>query len=326
MRKKAEICLAAVVLLITSTCFAGQKKKNHQIVNFETAHPGVIKVMTFNIRVDTMLDGLNRWSGRRSRVIESLTKNAAEVVGLQEALAHQVEHIQKALPQYTHYAVGRDDGKNDGESCAIFYQKDRFVMDDCGTFWFSDTPDQPGSKDWGNMWPRICTWVHLKEKTSGTGFYVYNVHLDCFSQNSREKSVELLAEVIAARKTADPFIVMGDFNMSCDNPAMRYLQNPGNYPKMVNAWEVFHPGSNGPGTTRKGDENIDHIPLSEDIVALDVEVDRSKFNGRYASDHFPVIAKIFLPDSVKASAAAAAAQATPRKPQQDQTLTLSAGM
>ena len=146
----------------------------------------IISAMTFNIRVDTLIDGFNRWNNRKEKVCDVLERNSADVIGLQEALDRQVDDVQEALPQYSNYFVGRDNGKQKGESCAIFYRNDRFRMDDSGTFWFSDTPEKP-SKDWGAMWPRICSWVHLTEKRTGEGLYVYNVHLDVLSQNSGKK-------------------------------------------------------------------------------------------------------------------------------------------
>ena len=291
---KTIICLSATALLIMGGCCGKREKNTCGIIQFSSTKAGVVKAMTFNIRVDTFLDGFNGWNSRRQIVCDVLAGNAADVIGLQEALDSQVENIQQAMPQYSNYMAGRNDGMQKGESCSIFYRNDRFVRDDCGTFWFSDTPEKP-SKDWGALWPRICSWVHLIEKETGSGFYVYNVHLDVFSQNSREKSVELLAKRIAARKNSDPFIVMGDFNMEVDNPAMAHLQNIG----MVDAWQAMHPGESPPGTHHNfnghaSGAKIDHIPICENSTALEVKIDQSCFDGRYPSDHFPVIATISL--------------------------------
>ena len=277
-------------------------------IQFSPAQTSAIRVMTFNIRVDTLLDGLHGWRSRRQIVIGTLAENNADVIGLQEALNHQVRQIQQALPQYSNYAAGRKNGNQKGESCAVFYRKDRFILDDYGTFWFSDTPSIPGSKDWGNLWPRICSWVHLTDKSTGTSFYVYNVHLDNFSQNSRKKSIELLTKRIAARKTPDPFIVMGDFNMEEYNSAMLYLHNANHqrpYPRMMTAWQSLHSGQPGPGTRRRhfignsSGHKVDHISVGENTRVLEVNIDRRKVNGSYPSDHFPVIAKILLPTSQK---------------------------
>ena len=302
MKKTYVINLSLLIILIMSGCGVSQQINTAKVIQFSSSEPGVIKAMSFNIRVDFFLDGPNRWNGRKQLVFDILRDNAADVIGLQEALDHQVRQIQEALPQYSHYAAGRNDGKRKGESCAIFYRKDRFILGDSGTFWFSDKPSKPGSKGWGNLWPRICSWIYLTEKDTGAGFYVYNVHLDVFSQNSRQKSAELLAKRIAARKTDNPFIVLGDFNMELDNPAMVYLENTNSetpYPRMVTAWQSLHPGKTS-GGTRHGilspasGPKIDHIPISNGFRALDVKIDRRRINGHYPSDHFPIIAKLSL--------------------------------
>ncbi|MBN2180977.1 MAG: endonuclease/exonuclease/phosphatase family protein [Sedimentisphaerales bacterium] len=298
-----RVCCIVTILTILSGC-AGQNKIVTQDIQFEPEAEDCIKVMTFNIRTAHAwwLDGwtFNNWSNRRPVVIDTIAANAADVIGMQEGVSYQLNEIQKALPQYAKYAVGRVDGKRRGETCAIFYRKDRYELADCGSFWFSKKPDKPGSRNWGNMFARVCSWILLVDKTDRTSFYVYNVHLDNWSQYSREKSVRLLADKIARRRTKAPFIIMGDFNMEIDNPAMVYLEQVGrqdSYPLMVNVWQSVHPDGAKAGTYhefsgRTTCKKIDHISISESVQALDARIDRHKLNGRYPSDHFPVIATL----------------------------------
>jgi endonuclease/exonuclease/phosphatase family metal-dependent hydrolase len=282
---------------------AGEKTTVLVEDKFSSDKTGIVKVMTFNIRVaSAWVDGPNRWNKRKWIVFSTLRDNAADVIGLQEALNSQVRQIQHALPEYANYRVSSVNGKQRGPACAIFYRKDRFELDDCGTFWFSNTPDKPGSKYRGNVWPRICSWIHLVDKSNQIGFYVYNLHLDCWSQQSRDKSVRLLANRIAARKHRDAFMVTGDFNMELNNPAMEYLQEidyRSACSKMVDSWMSVHPDENSLGTYHKfkgkmSCRRIDHIPISEDFEVLDVNIDRRSYNGRYPSDHFPVTATVRL--------------------------------
>ena len=264
-----------------------------------------VKVMTFNIRVDTILDRRHRWKKRKYMVVDTIKRNSADIIGLQEAKEKQLRLIRQGMPQYATYAVGRSNGRTRGETCAILYRKNRFILLNSDTFWFSNTPSKPGSKDWGNLWPRICSWVRLLDRTTGKAFYVYNVHLSNMSQNSRELSARMLAGKIAARKTRDPFVVMGDFNMPLSNPAMRYLQNYAHqtpYPRMFDAWSSVHFREPQIGTRhgwrgRTSGPMIDHIPVCENTIPLDVKIDRRQYNGKYPSDHFPVIAKILFKDT-----------------------------
>lgn len=305
MRLLTTNTIMAALMLPAVVCAAPAKKQLTQSLS-TLNRPNVLTAMTFNIRVETMIDGGNRWDRRKHNVYDIIADNAPDVVGLQEAKAGQYLEIRRALPAYLGYAVGRSDGKSKGEACPILYRSDRFVKSDSGTFWFSDTPNEPGSKDWGNMPPRICSWVRLIDKTTHSAFYVYNVHLDHLSQNSREKSVQLLTHRIADRSTSDPYIVMGDFNMKMDNEAMQYLQTNTEAP-MADAWTALYPGVRGPATRHgfRGDsgKKIDHIPLSRDLTPLAVTIDTRTYNGRHPSDHSPVIAKILLPARTFAEAA-----------------------
>ncbi len=296
--KKIAIALFLVIVFQTSGIC------NQLDPNFLSKDTSAVSItaMTFNIRVDTILDVLNRWSNRRQVVVDILTNDAPDVFGLQEAMHSQVEQIQKALPQYKNFAQGRDDGNLKGETCAIFYRKDRFVLEEGGTFWFSDTPTVPGSKGWGNIFPRICTWVCLFDKETQKAFYVFNVHLDNFSQNSRAKSATLLAKQVAARKTLDPFIVMGDFNMELNNSAMVFLENINRKspnPRMTAGQQSLHLNPSGIGTKHNflgltNGPEIDQILTGLYSNFIDISIDHRAINGRYPSDHFPVIAKIIL--------------------------------
>jgi endonuclease/exonuclease/phosphatase family metal-dependent hydrolase len=286
-------------LILMTGCGGGRSISKG--VAFSSAPANHLKVMTFNIRTRTILDGLNHWNRRKEFVADTIAGNGADIVGLQEVKNSQLKYIKSALPQYTAYAVGRSNGKRGGESCPVLYRKDRFGVMDSGTFWFSDTPSVAGSKDWGNLPPRICSWIHLVETNTGHGLYVYNLHLDNLSQNSRKESVQLLAQKIAVRQTDDPFIVMGDFNMEAKNPAMRWLSRIGiTKPRMasVDVWHSIHSGRTI-GTRhgfrgRTSGPQIDHIRLSSNLHALDARIDARSRNGRYPSDHFPVVANIRL--------------------------------
>ena len=286
--------ILSVSLLGFGGCSEDEKICGGEVV-FDGGDTGAVRFMTFNIRVDVIIDFGNRWSSRREMVYDTFRVNGPDVAGLQESLSHQVDDIQRALPEYSHYSAGRNDGGRSGESCAIFYRKDRFSLIDRGTFWFSDTPFKPGSKDWGNWPPRICSWVHLRDNQAGGSFYVYNVHLDHLSQNSRRKSVRLLAEKISERGTDDPFVIMGDFNMKLDNPAMEYLTSLG----YVDAWQSVNPGVRNSGTRHgfgggRSGPKIDHIPMCRSARALSAKIDHYNVKGRYPSDHFAVIAEVLF--------------------------------
>lgn len=270
-----------------------------------------LRVMTFNIlQGNAHKDNENRWENRRELVVNILRENQPDLVGLQEALHLQLDQLRQGLGQYGQIGVGRDDGKTQGEYCAILYRLDRFDVDESGTFWLSDTPEAPGSITWGNACTRICTWARFIEKKSRLAFYAFNLHLDHVSQPSREKSAVLLAKRIAGRKQPDPFIVTGDFNAGEDNPVIVYLKgkkaldkdNAGATPNpvlMVDTFRVLHPDDKEVGTYndlqgKRSAPKIDYIFASPDLEVLQAEILRTQYGGRWPSDHFPVTATLRL--------------------------------
>ena len=182
-----------------------------------------LNVMSFNIRRGTKKDGKNHWIFRRDRVCELLNHYRPDVLGLQEALDFQISEISAMLPGYEKVGMGNLGGSK-GLHKAIFYDAARFVPSAEGTFWFSDTPDIPGSKGWGNIIPRTCTWARLIEKDSEQAFYFYNVHLDHLSRRSRKNSVVFLTQFIHMRSSPDPFVLTGDFNARERSTPIKYLK------------------------------------------------------------------------------------------------------
>ena len=95
---------------------------------------GSISVMTFNVRNGKAKDGANDWENRQQMVVDVIEEYRPDVVGLQEAFDFQADYIAQAMDQYGMYYICRKDGIKDGESCAIYYLRDRYELADSGTF------------------------------------------------------------------------------------------------------------------------------------------------------------------------------------------------
>ena len=254
-----------------------------------------ISVMSFNIRYGTADDGENSWPFRRQMVFDLISSESPDVLGVQEALDFQLGELENTFPEMWRVGVGRDDGARAGEFSAVFYNGERFEELASGTFWFSDTPDVPGSMHWGNRITRICSWVRLREFSTGRSFYVFNVHWDHESQESRERSAELLLSRVGARVGEDPVIVTGDFNAGEANDAFVFLTSNG----LRDTYRMIHPDADGVGTFNSwrgetGGEKIDAVLVSDGWRVTAAEILRHNVHGRYPSDHFPVKATMEL--------------------------------
>jgi endonuclease/exonuclease/phosphatase family metal-dependent hydrolase len=188
--------------------------------------------------------------------------------------------------------VGRSDGGQGGEYAAILYRASRLSVRRTNTFWFSDTPEVVKSNTWGAALERICTWALMDDK-QGTPFYIFNLHLDHISQPAREKSVALLLDRIAARAPALPVVVTGDFNTGEANPATRAMLK-----SMRDTFRAIHPNATNVGTANQfklgatTGEKIDYIFVEPATDVLSADIVRTSVEGRYPSDHFPVVARI----------------------------------
>lgn len=158
------------------------------------------RAMSFNLRFDCPEDGANAWGYRKDIVASTIRFHKADICGVQEALRSQVNDLVERLPEYSWIGVGRDDGKDGGEFCAIFYRKDRFRSLDSGTFWLSETPSKEGSKSWGSACRRISTWGRFQLLTPGFSstpeVFFFNAHFDHHSVKARSESSLLLTKHI----------------------------------------------------------------------------------------------------------------------------------
>lgn len=274
--------------------------------------PLELRTLCFNVRFDNPRDGEDRWENRKDLVCRTIRAHDPDIIGVQEALMHQLEYLLNVLPEYAHIGVGRDDGKHTGEYSAILYKKSVLTPTESGTFWLSDTPEVPGSRSWGNRVVRICTFARLTHAGSGRAVWVYNAHLDHESQEAREKGLKLIAERMANRPLpagvegvgspvhAEPALLMGDFNAGEGNSAVKFIKGKGEIAPaitLVDSFRRLHPEETNVGSFHgfKGEpieDKIDYILVEPGAKVLKAEIDRREFDGRYPSDHFPISATI----------------------------------
>jgi endonuclease/exonuclease/phosphatase family metal-dependent hydrolase len=251
-----------------------------------------IRVMTFNVRLDTARDGEDRWELRRDFVVSVIRDGGADILGTQEPLPHQVAYLEKELPEYQRLGVGRDDGKEKGEFSALFLRKARFVVKDSGTFWLSETPTIAGSKGWGASYPRIATWARVTDKGAGRELMVVNAHLDHKSREAQLQGARLIRDWLREKAAGMPVIFTGDLNTKPDSPAVQAVVEGDSRVTLVDAFHTLHPEE---GETSISDFNgrttgprIDYVFCTAHFLVREARIVRTSREGRYPSDHYPV--------------------------------------
>ena len=264
-------------------------------------------VISFNIRYDNPGDGKNAWPNRKQLVANLVQFHRADLLGVQEALKGQLDDLSQLLPEFGWLGVGRDDGKEKGEYSAIFYRKDRFEILQQGTFWLSESPEQPGSVGWDAAITRLVTWAKFRDRSGQKSFFLFNTHFDHVGEQARQESAKLLLQRIQSLAPSLPVIVTGDFNAAASSATYRILvgssahQTTSQPALLANAREVSSLPHYGPDWTyhdfgravaRTG---IDHILVNRLIKVLRHGSIADPEGGPYASDHLAVLAEVLLP-------------------------------
>jgi endonuclease/exonuclease/phosphatase family metal-dependent hydrolase len=261
-----------------------------------------IRVMTFNIRYDNPGDGENAWPHRKEFVASTIRLHQANIVGVQEAMKHQVDELAELLPEMSWIGVGRDKGGR-GERCAIFYEPTRLKLVKHDTFWLSETPEEDGSRSWDAEYPRIATWAHFQDKITEKEFIVLNTHFDHRGEIARVESAKQIMGTVSGIANGLPIVVMGDLNTR-DSEEPYSILSENILPDGRKLLDGFHHavhGHHGPTSTWTGftnidpDRRIDFIFASDDITINQHAALADQRDGRFPSDHLPVLAEIKLP-------------------------------
>jgi endonuclease/exonuclease/phosphatase family metal-dependent hydrolase len=252
-------------------------------------HAQSLKVMSYNIRLDHPVDGINQWPKRSDKVYALIKKYNPDILGIQEALHHQLQDLLSNLPEYTYVGVGRDDGKTEGEYSAILFKKERFAIKQQRTFWLSETPDIAGSKSWDAAITRVASWAILHDLSTKKDFVIVNTHFDHIGKVAREKSAVLIKEKISTLRKNLPVILTGDFNSEPTDASYQAMAD-GQILKLLNS----RPASDTQGTfcnfavTTEPCKVIDYIFYTEGFIPQNYQVLTDHNGHYYPSDHLPV--------------------------------------
>ena len=274
--KKLILCLLAACLL--AGCSEGEKKVN-------------VRWATFNIRLDTPVDSLNRWGYRMERAAQFIRDMQLDVVGTQEVLHSQFEDLKRMLPEFEGVGVARDDGKTKGEYSSVFYRKDKFDALDSGTFWLSENPDSVGKKGWDAACVRVATWAKLQHKETGKIIMAVNTHFDHVGVEARKQSALLIIRKIKEIVGDRPAVLTGDFNVTDQSDAYQTITT--NEFVLKDAHKIaakvtgvnytFHNFTRQPLEKRS---KIDFIFVTPTIEVLSSDIPQ-EVEGALLSDHNP---------------------------------------
>ena len=212
-----------------------------------------LTVMSYNIRLGSADDGTNSWQFRCPASVLMIEDLKPDVIGVQEALLPQLLFLDENCRSYDYVGAGREDGKKKGEYAAIIYNKKTVSVVKWGTFWLSETPEEP-SKGWDAACIRSSTWAVMKSK--------------------------------ALNPDGLPVVLVGDFNVEYTHPALfpvtDSMKNARKIAAITDSSATYH----GWG---KASEVIDHIFYTGFRSCTRFEtVTKPYAERKFISDHYPV--------------------------------------
>lgn len=259
-----------------------------------------INVMTYNIRLGIASDGDNQWNNRKKNLASILTYFEADICGMQEAFFSQIQDLEKLLPDtYAWVGKGRDDGKEAGEFSCIFYRKDKYTMLENNTFWLNEHPETVGL-GWEAKYNRVVTYAKFERVADKKIFFVFNTHFDHEAVVARRESAKLLLSKIKTIAGQMPAIITGDFNATPTSEPIEILTNTNNPDHLDDSENLTLTPHFGPYSSFTGFQAREQDGMRIDYIFLknaDFKVKKHatlspSWNGRFASDHHPVLATI----------------------------------
>lgn len=250
-------------------------------------------VVSYNIRYDEAADGADRWELRKEAVADAVLAERPSLIGLQEALAHQLTYLDERWQGFRRFGAGREDGIDMGEFAPIYFDTTIYTFIEGRTYWLSETPDAP-SKGWDAACERIATWTVLLDKRSGDSLWVVNTHWDHEGATARRESAALLLRILAPALSAQKAVLLiGDLNAEPGSEPICMLARSLSdaCPRRARGEASF----NGFEPDSEATKRIDYIWHSPRRWKRDdFRTMHPKVHGRQASDHFMLVARLRL--------------------------------
>lgn len=295
MQRIFDLPAALALVLVAFLSLLGPSASLHASSNADG-----LRVMSLNVRYAgaTADQGINAWENRRELMLRSIVGRHPDLLGTQELLLRQARYLQAGLPDYAWIGKGRNGNEiddNGNEHMGVFYNTRRLKLLEHGDFWYSDTPDVPGSRNFDQPMPRMATWARFEDLRSGRRFYFFNTHFPHRAEATplRLRCAQLLLQRIGRLPEDEPVIVTGDFNSTPGSEEHRMLTAV-----LSDAWESA-PRRIGPeptvhAFTGEPTHRIDWV-LFRSLQTTQVETVTDHEGKLYPSDHFAVVADLSWP-------------------------------
>ena len=266
---------------------------------FHSMKKNIISILDLNIRYLNDIDGVNVWDLRKQALIQCLLNSYADVFFFQEITHIQYDYIDEHLSSVYEFVGIYRDSTDKSEKCSISYNIFKYTLMDWGQFWLSSTPNVPGSNDFYNFFPRICTWAALKQ-INGIELIFFNIHLDHVNFDAHLPCINVVleeSEKILHKFPNIQFVFLGGcFYCEEDDEVIDRIKSY-RYKEIIFE-NTFH------DFTGEADRHWDYLFWKEYNSENNIEFRRafvpkkdstiSETKKQYISDHYPCFAEFEL--------------------------------
>ena len=254
-----------------------------------------LKIMTYNVLLNFEKEG--RSPDFTIDLEASIREMDPDVIGTQETTA---EMHEKCLCRLTEYACYRGEAytENNLRGNYVYWKEDKFNALEMGHRYMSDTPTVRSKYERSREY-RGFNYLLLESRETGNRFLFLNLHADYRAdEETRVLQLKTVSAFLKDEKWKNiPAIIVGDFNSTAEQASISaFLADNANIG--MTSEIAREKGDTGPtlvcGLFTKRDPYVfDYIFVTKDLINTKYYsvVDNIK-NGKYPSDHLPVVAEL----------------------------------
>jgi endonuclease/exonuclease/phosphatase family metal-dependent hydrolase len=158
-----------------------------------------------------------------------------------------------------------------------------------------------GSKGWDTAIERIATWARFTDRTNGCIFVHLNTHFDHLGEQARQESARLIRRELMTLSRGAPTVMTGDLNAEPTSVPYRVLTRDtveAGGPPLRDAFLMSDAGHYGPTSSWNAfkaiepNRRIDYVLVSPSVRVGMHAILPDTWNGRFPSDHLPVMASL----------------------------------
>lgn len=275
-----------------------------QILKFKSQR---IRILSYNLLSDVNdneLNEIDRWPMRSQRVAHIIKLIKPDIICTQELQKNQIDDLSMLLGDEFIFYGKPIKNNNFKDVDGIFYLSKRFKL------------LKGESHLMGFDCPHALNLCEFQDLYTDKMFLVFNTHFPYLSTEDRVASARFIIDKV--QQTHLPVILAGDFNTIPHRLDLKDLPcYDGDFIKkillnggLVNSIECSLLGHLGPISSFTNDPNsnnaipfagtgipgiiLDHIFVSKNIKILFHTIDSARIEGRFPSDHLPVIVDLLV--------------------------------